>query len=72
MLRRLPPTYNDFVAIEGMVHLFPDLDVFLDVQGRRIFIPGYCMEPAFRSLRPGEIVTLQVLRRFAEEERLVV
>ena len=26
------------------------------------------MEPAFRSLRPGEIVTLQLLRGFAERE----
>jgi hypothetical protein len=66
----LVDSYNDFVSVDGVVHLFTDLGIFFDVQGRRIFVPGHCMEPMFRRFRQGEIVTLRVLRSFAETESL--
>jgi hypothetical protein len=68
----LAESYNDFVSLDGIVHLFTDLGIFLDVQGRRIFVPGHSMEPVFRRFRQGETVTLRVLRSFVERERLAV
>jgi hypothetical protein len=66
----LADSYNDFVSVDGIVHLFTDLGIFLDVQGRRVFVPGHCMEPAFRRFRQGDVVTLRVLRSYAEREHL--
>jgi hypothetical protein len=35
---------EDLVSVEGVVHLATTLGVFLDTQGRRIFVPVNCME----------------------------
>jgi hypothetical protein len=64
---------EDLVSVEGVVHLATTLGVFLDIQGRRIFVPVNCMETPsqVRTFKPGETVTLQVVRRYAEQEGLV-
>jgi hypothetical protein len=46
------------------------LGVFLDTQGRRVFIPANCTLMPSQSFKPGETVTIQVFRRFAEQEGL--
>jgi hypothetical protein len=68
----LSEDFEELVPVEGIVHLHTDLGVFLDVQGgRRVFIPEQFMFPPGRYLEPGQTVTLQVLRRFATQERLI-
>jgi hypothetical protein len=64
---------EDLVSVEGVVHLATTLGVFLDIQDRRIFVPVNCMETPsqVRTFKPGEIVTLQVVRRYAEQEGFV-
>jgi hypothetical protein len=64
---------EDVVSVEGVVHLATDLGVFLDTQGRRVFLPANCMgTPAQPQIfEPGKVVTLQVFRWYAKQEALV-
>ena len=55
----------DFVSIEGVVHLFTDLGVFLVVNGRRVFVASQCMKPVYGGLAAGTIVVLQVARWYS-------
>jgi hypothetical protein len=45
--------------------------VFLDLRGRRVFVPGGQTLSAVRRLEPGQVVTLQVNRDYAIREGLV-
>ena len=62
---------DDFVLITGVVHLPTSLGVFLDVNERRIFLRY--SDTATSPLRfvPGETVTLDVRRSFAEAEGVI-
>jgi hypothetical protein len=64
---------EDLVSVEGVVHLASELGVFLDTQGRRVFLPVNCMGmPAQAQIfEPGKVVTLQVFRWYAKQEALV-
>jgi hypothetical protein len=62
---------GDYVPITGIVHLHTTLGVFLEIQGRSVFVPDVHMEPARRRYAPGEISTLRVRRSFAKQEGLV-
>jgi hypothetical protein len=67
---------EDVVSVEGVVRLATDLGVFLDTQGRRVFLPANCMgTPAQAQIfEPGKVVTLQTLqvfRWYAKQEALV-
>ena len=65
------PNSNDFVSIIGLVHLSTDLGTFLDVQGRRVFVPTGYMDASSRRFATGEMVTIAVDQAFAERERLI-
>jgi hypothetical protein len=62
---------KDLVPVTGVVHLQTALGILLDLNDRRIFIPGNCISTPFRRFAPGESVALEVLRSFAEQENLV-
>jgi len=63
--------HDDFVPITGIVHRSTTLGVFLDVFALRIFIPANCTSTPSRVFKPGEAVTVDVLRWFAEQEGLI-
>ena len=69
---QLAPTGHagDFVAFTGEVHLHTALGIFLDVDGRRVFVPANFISRTFHRFTPGQTVTIEVLRSFAEQERL--
>jgi hypothetical protein len=52
---------SEFIAINGVVHLVRCSGVFLDVEGRRVFIEASWMRPTAEPLIVGECVTLEVL-----------
>jgi len=56
------------VSVTGVIHLHTSLGVFLDVGERRIFIPQFFTSTLLRRYAPGEVVTVNVPRSFAEEE----
>jgi hypothetical protein len=58
------------MPVRGVVHLSTELGVFIDVQGRRVFVPSDDTLSALRRLKPGEVVTLQINRNFALREGL--
>jgi hypothetical protein len=62
---------DDFVPIEGVVHLPTSLGVYLDVDRRRIFVPKTCYEMPDQPLLSERAATLQVLRWYAKQEGLV-
>ena len=62
---------DDFVPITGLVHLPTSLGVFLDVEERRIFLRYSDTSTTRPRLVPGETVTLDVRRSFAEAEGLM-
>jgi hypothetical protein len=63
---------DTYVLVSGVVHLHTSLGMFLDVGERRVFLPElYCGDASLRRFAPGEVVTLQVVRSFAEEEKLI-
>jgi hypothetical protein len=64
---------EDLVSVEGVAHLATELGVFLDTQGRRVFLPANCMgAPAQAQIfEPGKVVTLHVFRWYAKQEALV-
>jgi hypothetical protein len=59
------------IPVRGVVQLSTDLGVFLDLRGRRVFVPGGQTLSAVRRLEPGQVVTLQVNRDYAIREGLV-
>jgi hypothetical protein len=59
-----------FIPVRGVVHLSTELGVFIDVQGRRVFVPSDHTLSALRRLKPREVVTLQINRNFALREGL--
>jgi hypothetical protein len=62
---------GNLLPVAGLVHLTTDLGLFVEIQGRRVFVPAnFMMLPAPRELRAGELVTVLVSRRFAEREGL--
>jgi hypothetical protein len=62
---------EDFVPLIGVVHLSTSLGVFLDIQARRVFIPANFTAARTQVFEAGEPATILVLRRFAEQERLI-
>ena len=62
---------QQFVPVTGVIHLHNALGVFLDVGERRIFVPQFFTSTLLRRYAPGEVVAVQVLRAFAEEEKLI-
>jgi len=63
---------EELIPISGVVHLHTSLGVFLDVKGRRVFVPSVKTLSALRRLRAGDFVTLQVNREYALREDLPV
>jgi hypothetical protein len=60
-----------FVLVTGVVRLHTSLGAYLDVGERQIFVPQVYTRTPLRLFIPGESVTLQLLRKFAEEEKLI-
>jgi hypothetical protein len=60
-----------FVPITGVVHLPTSFGVFLDVNERRIFLRYSDTSTSSRRFVPGETVTLDVRRSFAEVKGLI-
>jgi hypothetical protein len=60
-----------YVPITGVVHQHTALGVFIDLADRRVFLPHFHTGTAVRRFAPGEIATIQVLRSYAEEEKLI-
>jgi hypothetical protein len=62
---------DDFVPVIGVIHLHTSLGTFLDVGERRIFVPQFFTSTLLRRYAPGERIAVQVLRSFAEQEKLI-
>jgi hypothetical protein len=62
---------NDFVSVVGVIHLHTSLGTFLDIGERRIFVPEFYTSTLLRRYTPGERIAVQLLRSFAEEEKLI-
>ena len=62
---------NDFVPVIGVIQLHTSLGTFLDVGERRIFVPQFYTSTLLRRYMPGERIAVQLLRSFAEEEKLI-
>ena len=62
---------DDFVPVIGVIHLHTSLGTFLDVGERRIFVPQFYTSTLLRRYAPGERIAVQLLRSFAEEEKLI-
>jgi hypothetical protein len=62
---------GDFVPVIGVIHLHTSLGTFLDVGERRIFVPQFFTSTLLRRYMPGERIAVQLLRSFAEEEKLI-
>jgi hypothetical protein len=62
---------NDFVPVIGVIHLHTSLGTILDVGERRIFVPQVYSSTLLRRYAPGERIAVQLLRSFAEEEKLI-
>jgi hypothetical protein len=62
---------DDFVPVIGVIHLHTSLGTFLDVGERRIFVPQFFTSTLLRRYMPGERIAVQLLRSFAEEEKLI-
>jgi len=62
---------NDFVSVIGVIHLHTSLGTFLEVGDRRIFVPQLYTSTLLRRYAPGERIAVQLLRSFAEEEKLI-
>jgi hypothetical protein len=60
-----------FVLITGVVRLHTSLGAYLDIGERQIFVPQFYTRALLRLFVPGESVSLQVVRSFAEEEKLI-
>jgi hypothetical protein len=73
---RMPPMLandlDDLVLIAGIVRLATDLGLSLEIQKRPVFVPANSMVSAApRKFSAGELVLVQVSRRFAQQEGLV-
>ena len=62
---------DDFVPVIGVIHLHTSVGTFLDVGERRIFVPQFSTSTLLRRYMPGERIAVQLLRSFAEEEKLI-
>jgi hypothetical protein len=63
---------GDFVPIENCwVSRATSLGLFVIVEGKRVFVPVTFIHYKDLSYTPGDVVTLQVLRSYAEQERLI-
>ena len=62
---------SGFVAIDGVVERLTSVGVFMDVKGRRVFLPDSCMLTTPRKGTRGERVTVDVLRRVAMRRALL-
>ena len=62
---------DDFVPVIGVIHLHTSLGTFLDVGERRIFVPQFFSSTLLRRYMPGERIAVQLVRSFAEEEKLI-
>ena len=62
---------DDFVPVIGVIHLHTSVGTFLDVGERRIFVPQFFTSTLLRRYMPGERIAVQLLRSFAEEEKLI-
>jgi hypothetical protein len=62
---------SGFVTIDGVIERFTAVGVFMDVEGRRVFLPDSYMLTTPRKRTRGERVTVEVLRRVAMRQSLV-
>jgi hypothetical protein len=62
---------EELIPVRGVVHLYTSLGVFLDENGRRIFVPSGQTRSPLRGLTTGDVVTLYVNRDYALREGLV-
>jgi len=62
---------EELVPVSGVVHVYTGLGVFLDVSGRRIFVPAGQTPSPLLGLRAWDVVTLYVNRDYAFQEGLV-
>jgi hypothetical protein len=58
---------EEFVPVTGVVHLHDAHGIFLDVGGRRVFIPDDCLSMPGSRFAPGETVTVEVVRSFVKQ-----
>jgi hypothetical protein len=59
------------VSIFGVVHRTTDVGMFLDVQGRRIFIPADCIVSPSPKFESGQIVRVEIDEQLARRRGLV-
>jgi hypothetical protein len=57
---RMSEDFNDVVPIQGVLRLLTSSGVFLDVEGRRIFVPRTCIEIPDPLPQLDEFVTLEI------------
>jgi predicted oxidoreductase len=62
---------DDYVPITGVVRLVTKFGVFLDVKGRRVFVPANCTTDALRDLKEGKPATVQLVEWYAKQEGLI-
>ena len=62
---------EELIPVSGVVHLYTGLGVFLDVNGRRIFVPSGQTPSPLRGLRTWDVVTLYVNRDYAFRQGFV-
>jgi hypothetical protein len=62
---------EDYVPITGVVRLVTKFGVFLDVKGRRVFVPANCTTDALRDLKEGKPATVQLVEWYAKQEGLI-
>jgi hypothetical protein len=62
---------EEFVPVTGVIFLHTAIGTFLDFEERRLFVPQFFTSTWLRRYAPGEVVTLQVLRSYAEERELI-
>jgi hypothetical protein len=68
---RMAERADVFVPVIVVIHLHTSLGTFLDVGDRRIFVPQFYTSTLLRRYAPGEKIAVQLLRSFAEQERLI-
>ena len=57
---------EEFVPVTGVIFLHTAIGTFLDFEERRFFVPQFLTSTWLRRYAPGEVVTLQVLRSYAQ------
>jgi hypothetical protein len=59
------------VSILGVVHRSTDIETFLDVQGRRVFIPDDCTVSPSRTPEIGQLIRVEIDEQLARRRGLI-